>query len=264
MIKKFLRWNISICDRIEDLLPGEFTRSLLYLHELTAGRLMNSRAFQVVLDVGGGRLSPFANHRRPELRTTIIGLDISESELRVNQAIDHAVVADAGKSLPFRTASLDIVTTRSVVEHLYDIDAFLSESSRVLKANGQAVHVFPCRFAIFAMLNQILPHKLARSTLHYIFPQWKDTCGFRAYYNKCYYPRILLLLESNGFEIEQTYIRYYQSIYFKFFVPFYCISLLYDFLLWAFDVRFLCGRFPSTKRFNSSWRIWRPRFKRRG
>ncbi len=242
MIKKFLRWNISICDRIEDLLPDEFTRSLLYLHELTAARLMNSRAFQVVLDVGGGRLSPFANHRRPELRTTIIGLDISESELRVNQAIDHAVVADAGKPLPFRTASLDIVTTRSVVEHLHDVDAFLSESSRILKVDGKAVHVFPCRFAIFAMLNQILPHKLARSTLYYIFPQWKDTCGFRAYYNNCYYPRILLLLERNGFEIEQIYIRYYQSIYFKFFVPFYCISLLYDFLLWAFDVRFLCAQ----------------------
>ena len=157
MIRHIVKWNFAICDGVERTLPGKFTRSLLYLHELTAARLMNARPSQVVADIGGGHLCPFGRHRRRELGTTIVGVDILESQLRGNPIIDHAVVADASRALPFGDASLDLIVTRSVIEHLHDNEMFFAETSRVLRPGGHAIHVFPGRFAPFALLNRVLP-----------------------------------------------------------------------------------------------------------
>lgn len=242
MMRRFITLNSDICDRIERLLPYDFARSLLYLHELTAARSMNARPDQTVVDIGGGHFCPFGRHRREGLNATIIGLDILESQICRNEVIDAGIVADACGGLPLRDASADLVVTRTLVEHLYDNEAFFAETSRILRTGGLSIQTFPCKFAPFAVINQMLPEKIARAVLHYVFPKWRDTCGFKAYYRNCFYPRIVTVLSRNGLNVEEIHFRYYQSIYFKFFVPLYLISLLYDFVLWGLDIRILSSQ----------------------
>ena len=131
-LKRFAAINIAACDRIERCLPRRFTRSLLYLHELTVARHMNAAPGRHVIDIGGGHLCPFAGHRRPGLGTRITALDILPDQLRRNLAADLRVAADATRTLPLADGCADLVVTRSVLEHLPDPARTFGEAARVL------------------------------------------------------------------------------------------------------------------------------------
>jgi SAM-dependent methyltransferase len=238
MLNRFIAWNMAAADFIEDRLPRSFTRSLLYLHELAAARLVGGDEGLKVLDMGGGHMTPFAKHRHSR-SIFLVGADILWDQVRNNREIDAGLVCDACEALPFRDASFDLVATRSVLEHLHDNATFVAECSRILKTGGRAIHVFPTRRTPFAMLNRIIPNSVVRWAMHTFFPQWADECGFRAYYDVCGYPEMTRLHLKNGFTVEELHLRYYQSIYFKPFLPIYLVSLAYDLVLWAIDVRWL-------------------------
>jgi len=240
MIRWFININTWLCDKIENLLPTKFTRSLLHLHELTAARIMSERPAQMIVDIGGGHLCPFAEHARNDPDTKVLSVDILHSQLLNNAVADYRVAADVCQGIPLANESCDIMVTRSVIEHLNDNESFIQDSMRVLKENGYCIHVFPCKFAPFAIFNQIIPNKIAQRMLNYIFPQWKEEVGFKAYYNKTYYPAFINLLKKSGFKIEELHIRYYQSIYYKFFLPLYLIFLVYDLTLWILRIKPLC------------------------
>jgi SAM-dependent methyltransferase len=237
ILRAALNWNVSLSDALERRLPTEFTRSLLYLHELSAAELMNARAGQTVVDVGGGYLCPFAQRRRPELGTRIVALDIDEEQLKANRTADLRAVADAARALPLADRSVDLVVTRSVMEHLPDTKRFLDESFRALKPGACAIHVFPCRNAPFSLLNRLLPNAVSKWLLAALFPQWKGEVGFPAFYMNCTYREMLLRLGEAGYAIERLELRYYQAIYYKFYFPAYLLMLLYDYALWRFDAR---------------------------
>jgi SAM-dependent methyltransferase len=236
------RWNSRFCDWVEERLPASFTRSLLYLHERTVSEAMNARSGLHILDVGGGAKAPFASHRIPSLATWIIGTDILEDQMRENGVVDARVVADACRGLPFHDESLDMVITRSVMEHLPDNQRFLNECRRVLRRGGLAFCVMPSRRAPFALLNRVMPEKLKRALLFTFFPQWRDDCGFPALYDRCAWPDMPNAFKAAGFTIERIELRYYQSVYFKFLVPLFLLSVFYDFVLWGLSARRLCSQ----------------------
>lgn len=233
---RFIQRNIAICNAIEQRLPKAFTRSLLYLHENLATEEMSARTAPTILDIGGGRNSPIAR-RITDAATKLIAADIDLEELTANNSVNDKLVLDATQTLPFQTDSIDIVVTRSVMEHLPETENFISECRRILKSEGVCLHVMPCKFAPFSIINQIIPNSWAQAILYRIYPQWTDSCGFKAYYNNCYMPRIANLFSRNNFHLERIELRYYQSIYFKFFVPFYLLSLIYDLVVYRLEIK---------------------------
>ena len=237
ILRAVLNWNVNLSDALERRLPAAFTRSLLYLHELSAAELMNARAAQTVVDVGGGYLCPFGQRRRPEMATRLVALDIDERQLKANRTADLRAVADAARALPLGDRSVDLVVTRSVMEHLPDTKRFLDESFRVLKPGSRAIHVFPCRNAPFSLLNRVLPKAVSNWLLTTFFPQWKGEVGFPAFYKNCTYREMLQRLAEIGYAVDRIELRYYQAIYYKFFFPLYLIMLAYDYALWRLDAR---------------------------
>ena len=242
MLRKFIHWNISICDKVENFLPKKFMLrpSLKHRHTLAVAEKMNSKPSQVLLDIGGGYVCPFAEYRQEDLGTTFYMADISETQLLKNKAADEKIAFDASISFPLKDETVDILVTRTLLEHLPANETFVKESGRVLRKNGYALHIFPCKFAPFAILNLLLPDALAKALLGIFFPSWKGEVGFKAYYKNCYYPKFVNLLTESGFEVEKIQFNYYQSIYFKFFVPFYLISLLYDMTIWFLKLKPMC------------------------
>lgn len=86
------------------------------------------------LACGGGLTAPHvpAGYRH-------IGIDITESALRVAAA--HGVVpvrADVTR-LPVRTAVADVVVAGEIFEHVHDLPRLIAEISRVLKPGGKLV-----------------------------------------------------------------------------------------------------------------------------
>lgn len=70
----------------------------------------------------------------------ICGVDIVQD--RIGQAYRRGistVVADLNGKLPFKDGSFDCVMSNQVIEHVYDLDNFVSETHRILRANGVAI-----------------------------------------------------------------------------------------------------------------------------
>ena len=129
----------------------------------------------------------------------------------------------------------------SVLEHLNNLESAVKEVSRILKKGGKFISVLPSKFALFAIINQLLQNWFVRKILFAIRPEAKGFGGFVAYCNRCYYPALKNLLAKYGFSNIALMFDYNQSGYFSFFVPFGLIALCWDCLMYILHVKPLCA-----------------------
>lgn len=237
MIKQFIGWNKKISYKIEKRLPqyqfrifGAFNAEVLEVIEsLEKGA--------AIVDIGGGSRSPFAQHVKNDVE--IIGVDISDEELKLNKDLTRFVVCDVTSYLPFDDDSLDLIMSRSVVEHLDGVPKFLEESYRTLRPGGRCIHLFPSKFAPFSIANMLLPNAIAKKILYKLHPHQVGLGGFKAYYQHTYHPAFPNELKKAGFKVNLSKAGFYQSNYFSFFVPFYLLSALYEMILHFLNLRIL-------------------------
>lgn len=202
---------------------------------------MNRFPNQTVVDIGSGKACPFAKLREPGLNTTIIGFDVSPEEMAENHEVDEKFVGNAEDHLPFADSKVDLVVSRSVLEHLRHVEPFVVESHRVLREGGYAIHVFPSKNAPFSVLNRLLPKTISSALLYTFLPWSKGIQGFPAYYDHCTAPEMEQLFERNGFEIVESRTNYYQADYFGFFVPFYLLNAIYELAIYKLNRRTLAA-----------------------
>jgi SAM-dependent methyltransferase len=240
----FIAANQRLSKATEDRLPARFKRHIQTLYKYKAAELVNRRPRQIVLDIGGGKECPFLHYLDAAPEHLIVALDLSEEELRRNRQLKHKIVANAAANrFPFRDAAADLVVSRSVVEHIQNNAAFFANCARALRPGGIMLHAFPGRYAPFALINQLLPNRIARRLVGYFHPEWleEDNYGFLAFYDRCYFTAIRDLLVRNGFENYNFIFLYYQSIYFNFFFPLYILMLGYDLIAAALGIRNLAS-----------------------
>ena len=228
----FKRINLALSRRIHWRLPNALTEPLFPEYERLIWQFTSGLENGVIVDVGAGYLLPdsLKCERSPDV--TLIGMDILPSSLEKNTDIDAAVIADACKPWPFEDNSIDVVFSRSVMEHLYDNETFVSEMHRTLKPGGICIHVLPGKHAPFSILNRLLPNKVTKKLVEWAFPERKGELGFVAYYHHCSPPALQRLFERNGFTIEYERLRYYQSAYYVSVFPVFLLSAGYDWLMW--------------------------------
>lgn len=236
MLRRFIELNRKACARLSALFP-QTRPNLEDLYIRKTAEFANASQGQTIIDVGGGKSCAFAQSLDPDLNARIIAIDISDEEMRDNDDVHEKRVVDITKELPFEEESVDLITSRSVLEHLEDIEAFLGRSHRVLKTGGHCIHFFPSKFAPFALLNQALPHALSKTIMHLTYEDTKGICGFPAFYDRCYHSAFRRLLERKGFDITFSHCGYYQAHYFSFFVPLYLLNGLYEMVVSALGLR---------------------------
>jgi ubiquinone/menaquinone biosynthesis C-methylase UbiE len=196
-----------------------------------------------ILDVGGGRQWQFRDERKRLGNLKVIALDPSEEQLSYNHDADEKILFAMGtdKRVPIDDESVDLVTSRMVLEHIENNDYTMREVFRVLKPGGKFISVMPNKFALFAVINQLLPHRWAHKILFTLKPEVEGICGFRAYYDRTYYPALKKLLNRYGFTETDFKFFYNQSGYFSFFLPFALISLIWDFMMYIFGIKPMCS-----------------------
>lgn len=171
-----------------------------------------------VFDVGGGK-QPYINREtKDRLRLKVVGLDIDADELaRAPQgSYDEVICADITKFAGQGTA--DLLVCQALLEHVSDVSAAFKSIASILGPGGRAVIFVPCRNAVFARLNLLLPEKIKRWILFQVFPQTKVDAGFRSYYDRCTPMEFRNLIKTNGLQ-EIEFRPYYESAYFSFFFP---------------------------------------------
>lgn len=238
--RAFLDLNRRVSTATANLWPHQ-RRSLEARYEEVAAEIVHRRGGQLVVDVGGGKSLRYAGLLRPG-DAHIVAVDISAEELAENTEVAETRVADVSERLPFADGEVDVLTSSSVLEHLEDVPGFLDEAARVLKSGGVMVHIFPGRYAAFALLNRALPERIKRWLLYRLYPQTVGFCGFPAFYDHCTPSAIERACRERGFEVETT-VRYYGSAdYFRVFFPLFLVFLAWEILAWALRARDLAAQ----------------------
>lgn len=245
-VREFFQWNKRLADRFWEK-HGYSDRRLFAYYTSAVGKCLSPG--MLVYDVGGGDTCCYAHRRKDVGNFRVIGLDITDKRLKTNPDVDGYLVSDITKEVPIPYGRIDMLTSSSVLEHLVRQQDFIDEAKKALKPGAYFIHVFPSKFALFAIANQLLSNRLAKKLLYALYPHLRESNGFRAYYNKTYYSAFTKLLKENGFEIVDVKCNYYQSDYFGFFLPLYALSLFWDTLMHLLHLKNMASQICVTARY---------------
>lgn len=183
-----------------------------------------------VLDLGGGRRCVYAKSVQPAGRIRLIAVDISPEELAFNEDVSETRVADVATGIPMPDASVDIIFSRALLEHVIDVPSAIQHMGRVLKPGGLALHMVPCRYSLFGMAARALPFDLLLRLLHRVMPWSKGQIEFLVHYDHCYPQALEKEFLNAGFSIVETSITYAQPGYFEAMYPLFILHAIYE---WA-------------------------------
>jgi 2-polyprenyl-3-methyl-5-hydroxy-6-metoxy-1,4-benzoquinol methylase len=139
---------------------------------------------KVVLELGSGH-GEFASIIQPQAkRLTCVDHSLTYVN-QLKQAGFTAIKADLNHKLPLRSGQFDLIISLEVIEHLHQANAFLAETHRLLKPNGQLILSTPniswWGYRLFSFLGQ--PPKKEGYHLRFFtyntFRQLLSKAGFR-------------------------------------------------------------------------------------
>lgn len=210
-------WNRRLVQSMEGWYLKGLNMESVYkqaIHELT-------EIDALILDAGAGKR---CFYKRAGMR--IVGVDILSSDLAENADVEYAVATDLSVGFPFRPHAFDAITACYFVEHIPDIERFIRSAGSALKPGGKIFLLFPCRYALFAMFNRMIPNKWTVKLLRRYLEDSHG--GFPAKYEKCWPNGMRKVLERNGFRVIYQKVSHYQAFYCAAFLPSYLLCLAYD------------------------------------
>ncbi|MFL9839874.1 class I SAM-dependent methyltransferase [Sphingomonas sp. ST-64] len=218
LLRRFLDANVKISQTLNRLLPDSLQAdgNQVFLRDFVPDSVSEGDR---VYDLGGGSRPFISLDRKRALNLTIIGLDISEEELSAapDGVYDREIVADLTKFVG--DGDGDVVICQAVLEHVRDGAGTMRAISSCLKPGGRAFIFAPCRNAMFARLNLLLPQSVKERLLFTLFPsKAKGHDGFPAFYDKCTPRELEQLADANGLNIEHRRL-FWMSSYFTVLAP---------------------------------------------
>ena len=227
-LRRCIDSQVRLSAAFDRLIPAELTvdGNQEFKRHLVPAHL---RKAWLVYDVGGGKHPSVALDRKQELGLRIVGLDISTAELKSAPpgSYDEEICADVTR---YRgRADGDLVISDALLEHVSDTGAALRAIASVLKPGGLALLFIPSRYALYAVLNLLLPQTWKRWLLFRIFPGSEAAQGFRAFYDRCTPREVAGLARENGMAVEAL-MTYYHSPYFTCSFPLHALWRMWQLL----------------------------------
>lgn len=239
LFQRFVVANRRLSRLVEQYLPQARTNPSAVFSRIVAERVRQLGYGAVVLDVGAGRRSVLAGWPRAGMR--LIAVDSSWDELRENRDADERLLADVCCGIPLSDQSVDMIISRHVMEHLPNAAAFVSESARLLRPDGCYVHFFSCRFALFSILNRLLPRSWTSPILRTTMPGDGESERFAARYHSCWPSAFCRLLRQAGLTVDFSHLSYYGSHYLGFLFPAYLLSVTLEIAMMSLRTTHLCA-----------------------
>lgn len=182
----------AVATWLRRLYPSYRPGGCFYRHCL--GRVITDDS--VLLDAGCGRGGMIED--MTSVGAELIGVDIDQAALDVHPRLDRRICADLGR-IPILDASVDVVASEFVFEHLADPDLVLRELNRVLEQHGAVVIITPNVLNPVMAMSKVLPlsvHRYLRRTLLHHGDAWPT------YYRANTKSRLQRLGARNGFSTK--------------------------------------------------------------
>lgn len=226
IFRKFLQLNQKLSFLFDRLLPEsmrvygttDFHVRLLPTYLPTGG---------LAYDIGGGKRPHIFLPLKESKQLEVVGIDIDADELAAAPAghYDRSFVADITQAEG--AGDGDVIICRSTLEHVHDVPAAMRQLGTFLKSGGLIIIYAPCRNAIFAKLNLLLPENTKNKLLRFLYGQQADVMGFKAYYDHCTLSDLTKLATQNGYQVVESR-SYWMSNYFSYLTPLHIIWRLYQ------------------------------------
>jgi ubiquinone/menaquinone biosynthesis C-methylase UbiE len=182
----------------------------------------------VVLDLGGGRRCVYARAVDPPGRVKLIAIDISPEELELNADVTETYAADVAAGLPMPDASVDLILSRALLEHVDGVPAAIRHMARVLRPGGVALHFVPCRYSLFGTAARLLPFRPLLWLTHTVMPSTRGAIGFPVHYDHCYPQALERVFRAAGFSDVQLQVTWACPGYFLTVYPLFLCHALYE------------------------------------
>lgn len=165
-----------------------------------------------VLDIGCGRQVSNLSQLK-ERANVLIGIDVVTFEIS-----DPDLVLLAGSICDMRSIaanSIDLAYSRSVMEHIRDVDAAYAEVNRVLKPGGRYVFLTPNFWDYASLIGCVVPNAFHGQIVRWTEGRSEEDT-FPTFYKSNTYRRIARLAEQSCLMIQQfAYLGQYPN-YFRF------------------------------------------------
>jgi len=181
-----------------------------------------------IIDLGGGRRCTYAAAVPRERGVRIVAVDISADELALNEQVDETAVANVAEHLPFDDASVDLIVSRALLEHVDGVPDAARHMARVLKPGGRALHFIPARYSLFGLTARLLPFQPLLKLLHLVSPETRGQVEFEVEYDHCYASALEEVFHDAGFRRVDVATCWSQSGYFFPCYPLYVVVALYQ------------------------------------
>ena len=129
--------------------PGSHEPNDLEDLQSRVGRWLGKRGGVTVLEAGCGSTS----HLDLAGVARIVGIDISEAQLRRHPQLDERILGDL-QTYPLPAAGYDLIVSWDVLEHLSEPEAALEILFRALKGDGLMVLAFPHLLSLKGLLTR--------------------------------------------------------------------------------------------------------------
>jgi SAM-dependent methyltransferase len=238
LLRRFLDANSRLSARLDRRRDVDFYAR--YDAEVAAA-VERLPAGALVVDLGGGRECSFLPHISGGHRARIVAVDVSAEELAQNTSVDETRVANAAEHLPFADGEVDLLVSRTLLEHVDGVDAAVRNIARVLRPGGHTLHLVPGRYALFAIVARAVPFDIAKRFLHLLIPASRGVVEFEVYYDQTHPRALERIFTAADFREVDVDCTWDQAGYFHAIFPVFLLVLLYQRLVEALRVRTLAS-----------------------
>ena len=178
--------------------------------------------------MGGGRTCSFAELLPAGHDLSIVAVDLSPDELAANTTAKRTIVADVSRELPFADGELDLLVSRTLLEHVSDVQGAARQFARVLKPGAHTIHLLPCRYALFAIFARVIPFAIAKRMVHFAIPGSRGVVEFDVVYDRGHPAALAEAFTAAGFREVTVDCTWDQTDYFQSLLPLFALVMLYQ------------------------------------
>lgn len=166
--------------------------------------VFEDRNHKKILDISSG-VGIVANRIKDKYNADLLCNDLSPKAISILKKHGHKTVSfnleEDKKPYPFNDGEFDAVISLATIEHLLDIDHFLSEIKRILKKDGYLYLSAPN----YSGLTYLIPFLLTGKTFHDPLKK-EDKYEFYAHVRYFTYRTLIEVVSQHGFIAEKVYL----------------------------------------------------------